>query len=145
VFETGADLKKSEGLGGFVARHFGPVVDVDLAREGIRDVALLLMCLAGLSATLGWYRWGPSALVTAVVLGVPAVILRLTPSRGAAIALLALTATSAILSLPRVFPWVWVLFALRGTQLTFGYHRLRKSTPAVDHLPATPGASGASQ
>lgn len=143
MFETGSDLKKSEGLGGFVARHFGPVVDVDLAREGIRDVALVLMCLAGLSATLGWYMWGPSALVTAVILGVPAVILRLTPSRGAAIVLLALTVTSAILSFPRALPWVWVLFALRGTQLTFGYHRLRKSIPAVDHLPAANGAPNA--
>ena len=144
MFETGAELKKSEGIGGFVARHFGPVVDIDLAREGTRDVALVLMCVAGLSGTLGWYLFGPGALLTAVILGVPAVILRLTPSRAAAIVLLVLTAASAILSLPRVLPWVWVLFALRGTQLTFGYHRLRKAIPKVGHLPTADGAPDAS-
>lgn len=135
MFETGAELSKSESLRGFVARHFGPVVYLDSAREGTRDVALVLMCLAGLSGTLGWYLSGPSALLSAVIFGAPAVILRFTPSRAAAIVLLALTTVGAILSLPRVFPWLWVLFALRGTQLTFGYHRLRKALPTVEDVP----------
>jgi len=129
MFETVTERKKHEGLDGFIARHFGPVVDVELAREGIRDVALALIVLSCLSATLGWYLYGLTGLIVAIVFGVPAVVLRFVPSRGAASALLVLTAANALLSLPHIVPWGWVLFALRGVQLTFGYARLRKGVP----------------
>ncbi len=143
MFETVTQASKREGLSGFVARHFGPVVDEELTREGIRDVALALIVLACLSGTLGWYVYGPGALIAAVVFGVPAVILRFAPSRVAASALLGLTATNALLLLPQVSPWLWVLFALRGVQLTFGYHRLRRGhsvskTPPTDAVPFKP-------
>lgn len=107
MFETVTEANKREGFAGFVARHFGPVVDEELTREGIRDVALVIIILACLSATLGWYLLGPGALIAAVVFGVPAVILRLTPSRVAASVLLVLTAMNAILLFPQTLPWVW--------------------------------------
>jgi len=127
MFETVTEAPQREGFKGFVARHFGPVVDEELAREGIRDIALVLLILAGLTGTLGWYLVGPGALVIAIVFGIPSVILRFSPSRVAASVLLALTAANALLSFPRIGPWLWVLFALRGVQLTFGYHRLRRA------------------
>jgi hypothetical protein len=125
MFETGEEMNRNEGIRGILYRHFGPVIDLDQARDGIRSVANVLLGLAGLTALVGTFLIGPRALVIAVVFAIPSAILRFKPSRVAAIVLLLLTATNAILSL-QVTPWLWVLFAIRGTQLTFAYHRLQK-------------------
>lgn len=138
MFESVTEAEKREGFGGFVARHFGAVVDEELAREGIRDVAIVLLILWGITGVRGWYLFGPSALIVAIVLGIPAVILRFIPSRVAASVLLALAVANALLSFPAILPCVWVLFALRGVQLTFGYHRLRRKASAPRTPPAMP-------
>lgn len=129
MFETVTEEKEKSGLKGFTSRHFGPVIDTDLAREGLRDISLVLIGLSCFLAVLGWFAVGPAALVVALAFAIPAAILRITPSRVAASLLLLLTAMNAILSLPRLFPWIFVLFALRGVQLAFGYHRLREAGP----------------
>lgn len=46
MFETVTEAKKDEGFQGFTSRHFGPVVDADLARDGVRDIALVLIGLS---------------------------------------------------------------------------------------------------
>lgn len=128
MFETVIEAKKREGIGGFVSRHFGPVVDAELARDGTRDIALILIGFSGLCTALVWSVLGPRALFLAIILGTPAVVLRFTPSRIAASVLLGLTAVIFFLSLPSkatIF-CLWGLFALRGVQLTIGYHRLRQ-------------------
>lgn len=64
-----------------------------------------------------------------------ALMLYLTKSRIAAVFLLVLTSLNAVLAFPRIFPWIWVAFAIRATQLAFAYRRLRKveaSTAAFD-------------
>jgi hypothetical protein len=125
MFETGEEMSRNEGLKGIFYRHFGPVIDPEQARDGIRSVAKVLLGLAGLTAVLGTLLVGSLALVSAVVFAIPALILFFKPSRVAAIVLLALTIGNAILSMT-LLPWVWVLFAARGTQLTFAYHRLQR-------------------
>lgn len=49
----------------------------------------------------------------------------------AAVILLVLSLANALLSLPALLPWVWVLFSVRAMQLTFGYHRLRRTRTEV--------------
>lgn len=130
MFETVTESKQREGIQGFLSNHFGPVVDADLAREGMRDVSLVLLGLSCLLGAIGWYLVGPASLIVAFVFAVPAVLLRMTPSRLAASLLLFLTVVNAVLARPRLFPWIFVLFALRGVQLAFGYHRLLKAGAA---------------
>ena len=132
MFETVTEAKKNEGWQGFTSRHFGPVVDVDLARDGIRDIALVLIGLSCLLGVVGWYLSGPPSLLVALAFGIPAVILRFTPSRLAALVLVVLTNANAMFALPRLYPWIFVLFAIRGVQLTFGYHWLIKARSLSD-------------
>jgi hypothetical protein len=127
MFETVTEAKQKSGFKGFTSRHFGPVIDADLARDGLRDISLVLIGLSCFLGIVGWYFVGPASLIITFAFAIPAAILRLTPSRLAASLLLLLTVINAILSLPRLFPWIFVLFALRGVQLAFGYHRLLKA------------------
>jgi hypothetical protein len=131
MFETGEEMSRNEGLKGIFHRHFGPVLDLEQASDGIRSVAKVLLGLAGLTAVVGPFLVGPQALVSAILFAIPALVLLFKPSRAAAIVLLVLTTANAILSLA-VLPWIWVLFAARGTQLTFAYHRLRKEATVAD-------------
>lgn len=143
MFETVIEAKKREGLGGFVSRHFGPVVDAELARDGTRDIALILIGFSGLCTALVWSVLGPRALLLAIILGTPAVVLRFTPSRIAASVLLVLTALIFLLSLPSkaTILVLWGLFALRGVQLTIGYHRLHQVETSRSE-PSAPLGSG---
>jgi hypothetical protein len=128
MFETVTEVKKREGIGGFISRHFGAVVDAELARDGTRDIALVLVGLSVLCTALLWSLLGPKALSLAIILGAPAAVLRFMPSRIAASVLLGLTALIFFLPLPSkaTLFCLWGLFALRGVQLTIGYHRLHQ-------------------
>jgi hypothetical protein len=127
MFETGEEMSRGEGLKGIFTRHFGPVVDRDVARDGIHTIAHVFLVLACLAATLGTYVYGLTTMLGALALGIPALILRFRRSRVAAIVLVAFTALNAALAFPQLLSWLWVLFALRAVQVTFGYHRLQKA------------------
>ena len=49
MFESFEEAEKNRGVKGFLARHFGPVVHLDLAEAGIREIGVVFMCLAALS------------------------------------------------------------------------------------------------
>jgi len=132
MFESYEEAERNRGLKGFLARHFGPVVYADMAEEGIRQIGIVFMVLASLSAFLGVNRSGSLwALVSGIILAAVAFVLYLTRSRSAALVLLGFSLLNALFLLPAPFPWVWVAFAARATQLTFGYHRLRKMRTEV--------------
>lgn len=132
MFESYQEAERSRGFKGFIARHFGPVIYADVAEEGIRQIGIVFMSLAVFSGivSLRVYEnlW---PLVAGLVLAIAALALYLTKSRTSAVILLVLSLMNALLSLPAIVPWIWVLFAVRATQLTFGYHRLRKTRTAV--------------
>lgn len=127
MFESFEEAEKNRGVKGFLARHFGPVVHLDLAEAGIREIGVVFMSLAALSGLYGVVALGSvRALVAGLVLAIVAFMLYLTRSRAAAVILLALSLLNALTVFPALFPWVWVAFSARATQLTFGYHRLAK-------------------
>lgn len=132
MFESYQEAERNRGFKGFIARHFGPVIYADVAEEGIRQIGIVFMSLAVFSGivSLRVYEnlW---PLVAGLVLAMAALVLYLTKSRTSAVILLVLSLMNALLSLPAIVPWIWVLFAVRATQLTFGYHRLRKTRTAV--------------
>jgi len=132
MFESFEEAERNRGLKGFVARHFGPVIYADMAEEGIRQIGIVFMVLAALSALFGLIRYGNFwILVSGLILAAIAYVLYLTRSRAAAVVLLGFSLLNALLSLPAFGPWIWVLFAARAIQLTFGYHRLRKTRAEV--------------
>lgn len=132
MFESYQESERNSGFKGFIARHFGPVIYVDTAEEGIRQIGIVFMVLAALSGFYGLVVYGSLwALGAGLVLAAAAFALYLSKSRTAAVILLVLTLANALLSLPALLPWVWVLFAARALQLTFGYHRLRKTRTEV--------------
>lgn len=127
MFEGYVESESNTGLKGFVKRHFGPVIHADVAEEGLREIGLLFIVLYLLSGLFGFGStksfW---ILGEALVMAVVALLLYLTRSRIAAVFLLVLTSLNAVLAFPRIFPWIWVAFAIRATQLAFAYRRLRK-------------------
>jgi hypothetical protein len=125
MFETVTEMKKNDGLGGFVRRHFGPVIDMDLACAGTREVALVLLAVTGVRIAFLLPKFGAAAILGGVFYAIPAVILCFKPSRIAASILVAQYLGTAVLA-PGFGTWLWALFALRGAQLAFGFHRLRK-------------------
>jgi hypothetical protein len=132
MFESFEEAERNRGFKGFLARHFGPVIYADMAEEGIRQIGIVFMVLAGLSALYGLIRSGSLlALVSGLVLAGIAFVLYLTRSRSAALVLLGFSLLNALVNLPALGPWIWVAFAARATQLTFGYHRLRKTRTEV--------------
>jgi hypothetical protein len=129
MFESFEAAEKNRGVKGFLARHFGPVIYLDLAEEGIREIGVVFMSLAVLSGIYGAVaHHNVRSLVAGLILAFVAFMLYLTRSRAAAVVLLVLSLLSALLALPALLPWVWVAFAARATQLTFGYHRLKRET-----------------
>jgi glucose dehydrogenase len=132
MFESFEEAERSRGLKGFLARHFGPVVHLDLAEEGIREIGIVFMCLAALSGILGVViRGNAASLVAGLILAFIAFMLYLTKSRAAAVLLMAVSLLNALFALPAVGPWIWVLFSARAIQLTFGYRRLQKLRSAA--------------
>jgi hypothetical protein len=132
MFESYEEEQRRSGFKGFVNRHFGPVIHVDLAEEGIRQIGIVFMVLAALSGVVGLVVYAnPWSLLGGLILAAAAFVLYLTKSRAAAVFLLVLTVADFVLTFPRWGPLIWIAFALRATQLTFGYHRLRKSHAAA--------------
>jgi hypothetical protein len=132
MFESYEEEQRNSGFRGFLRRHFGPVIHVDLAEEGIRQIGVVFMVLAALSGVVGLVVYGnPLALLSGLILAFAAFMLYLTKSRVAALFLLVLSLMNTVFPYPRFPSLVWVAFAVRATQLTFGYHRLRKSHAAV--------------
>ena len=132
MFESYEEAERNRGFKGFLARHFGPVIYADVAEEGIRQIGIVFMVLAAVSALFGMALYGSLwALVSGLILAGVAFALYLTRSRTAAVLLLTLAVLNALLRLPAIGPLVWVAFAARATQLTFGYHRLRKTRTEV--------------
>jgi hypothetical protein len=132
MFESFEEEQRSSGFRGFVNRHFGPVIHADLAEEGIRQIGLVFMVLAALSGVVGVVVSGkPLALLDGLILAFAAFMLYLTKSRATAVFLLVVSLLNAVFPFPRFPSLIWVAFAIRATQLTFGYHRLRKEKAAV--------------
>lgn len=132
MFESYEEAERNRGFKGFIARHFGPVIYADVAEDGIRQIGIVFMSLAAFSGIVGLVVYGNAwSLVAGFILGAAAFALYLSKSRTSAVILLVLALTNALLALPAILPWVWVLFAVRATQLTFGYHRLRKTRTEV--------------
>lgn len=136
MFESYVESESNTGFKGFVKRHFGRVIHADVAEEGLREIGLVFIVLYLLSGLFGFGStksfW---ILGEALVMAFVALMLYLTKSRIAAVFLLVLTSLNAVLAFPRIFPWIWVAFAIRATQLAFAYRRLRKveaSTAAFD-------------
>ncbi len=132
MFESYEEAERNRGLKGFLGRHFGPVVHLDLAEEGIRQIGIVFMVLAALSGVIGLVIYQkPASLVGGLILAFIAFMLYLTRSRTAAVLLMAFSLLNALLAFPAAFPWVWVLFSARAIQLTFGYRRLLKLRSAA--------------
>lgn len=132
MFESYEEAERNRGLKGFLARHFGPVVHLDLAEEGIRQIGIVFMVLAALIGIFGLVaRHHPLALVDGLILVFLGFMLYLTKSRIAAIFLMAYSLLGALLALPAALPWLWVLFSARAIQLTFGYRRLQRLRSAA--------------
>jgi hypothetical protein len=132
MFESFEAAEKNRGVKGLLARHFGPVVYLDLAEEGIREIGIVFMVLAALSAVVGLVvNHNPVSLAAGLILALAALMLYLTRSRAAAVFLLVLSTFNALPALPAFLPWVWVAFSARAIQLTFGYHRLKKEREAA--------------
>lgn len=132
MFESYQEAERNRGFKGFIARHFGPVIYADAAEEGIRQVGVVFMALAALTAVVGMAISGQIwPLIAGLILIAFALALYWTKSRASAVILLAITLANAVLSLAALLPWVWVLFSVRAIQLTFGYHRLRKMRSEV--------------
>ncbi|HSS77740.1 MAG TPA: hypothetical protein VLV54_13470 [Thermoanaerobaculia bacterium] len=127
MFESFEEGERSSGLKGFLARHFGPVVYLDLAEAGIRQIGVVFMVLSALTGVVGLVAFQKATpLVGALILAFIAFMLYLTKSRTSAVFLLAFSLLNALLTFPAILPWVWVLFSARAIQLTFGYVRLKK-------------------
>lgn len=127
MFESYVESESNTGFKGFVRRHFGRVIHADIAAEGLREIGLVFIVLYLLSGVFGVVSTeNPWVLVEALIMAFAALMLYLTKSRVAAVFLLALTSLNAALALPRIFPLIWVGFAIRATQLAFAYRRLRK-------------------
>lgn len=132
MFESFEEAEKNRGLKGFLARHFGPVVHLDLAEEGIRQIGIVFMVLSILVGIVGMAMTGSAlALVDALILAFLGFMLYLTKSRTSAIFLMAYSVLGALFAFPAAGPWVWVLFSARAIQLTFGYRRLLKLRSAA--------------
>ncbi|HEY2291921.1 MAG TPA: hypothetical protein VGM86_14565 [Thermoanaerobaculia bacterium] len=132
MFESFEEAERNRGLKGFLARHFGPVVHLDVAEEGIRQIGIVFMVLAALSGILGLVMLQNAVpLVSGLILAAVAFMLYLTRSRVAAVLLMAISLLNALLLFPAVGPWIWVLFSARAIQLTFGYRRLLKLRSAA--------------
>jgi 4-amino-4-deoxy-L-arabinose transferase-like glycosyltransferase len=132
MFESYEEAEKNRGLKGFLSRHFGPVVHLDLAEEGIRQIGIVFMVLSILVGIVGMARTGSAlALVDAFILAFLGFMLYLTKSRTSAVFLMAYSVLGALLAFPAVAPWIWVLFSARAIQLTFGYRRLLKLRSAA--------------
>lgn len=133
MFESYEEAERNRGLKGFLARHFGPVIHLDLAEEGIRQIGIVFMVLAALGGVLGLAasRGSTPLVVGSLILAFVAFLLFRTKSRAAAVFLLSISLLDALLTLPAALPWIWVLFSARATQLTFGYHRLLKLRSAA--------------
>ena len=105
MFESFEEAEKNRGVKGFLARHFGPVVHLDLAEAGIREIGVVFMCLAALSGLYGVVALGNvRGLVAGLVLAAVAFMLYLTRSRAAAVILLALSLLNALIVIPRSVP-----------------------------------------
>ena len=132
MFESYQEAERNSGFKGFIARHFGPVIYADVAEDGIRQIGVVFMVLAVFSGIVSLRIYGNFwSLGDGLILAAVALALYLSKSRTSAVVLLVLSLTNALLSLPALLPWVWVLFAVRAIQLTFGYHRLRKTRAEV--------------
>jgi hypothetical protein len=126
MFESFEEAENNRGVKGFFTRHFGPVIYLDLAEEGIREIGLVFMGLAALSGIYGLVAQGSVwSLVVGLILAFVAFLLYLTRSRTAAVILLVLSLLNVVLAFAFLAS-VWVAFAARATQLTFGYHRLKR-------------------
>lgn len=132
MFESFEEGERNSGLKGFLARHFGPVIYLDLAEDGIRQIGVVFMVLAVLTGVIGLVVLQKAApLVGALILAFIAFLLYLTKSRTSAVFLMAFSLLNALLAFPAAFPWLWVLFSTRAIQLTFGYYRLKKMQAAA--------------
>lgn len=132
MFESYEEAERNRGLKGFLARHFGPVVHLDVAEDGIRQIGIVFMVLSVLVGIVGMAKTGsPLALVDTLILVFLGFMLYLTKSRIAAIFLMVYSVLGALFAFPAVAPWIWVLFSARAIQLTFGYRRLQKLRSAA--------------
>jgi hypothetical protein len=132
MFESFEEEERNSGLKGFLARHFGPVIYLDLAEDGIRQIGVVFMVLAVLTGVIGLVVLQKAApLVGALILAFIAFLLYLTKSRTSAVFLMAFSLLNALLAFPAAFSWLWVLFSARAIQLTFGYYRLKKMQAAA--------------
>jgi len=132
MFESFEEGERNSGLKGFLARHFGPVIYLDLTEDGIRQIGVVFMVLSLLSGVIGLVvLHKAAALMGALILAFIAFLLYLTRSRTSAVFLMAFSLLNALFAFPAAFPWVWVLFSARAIQLTFGYHRLKKMQAAA--------------
>lgn len=132
MFESYEEAERSRGLKGFLARHFGPVVYLDITEKAIRQIGIDFMVLSILVGIFSMTRTGSAlSLVDAFILAFLGLMLYLTKSRTVAIFLMAYSLLGALFAFPAVLPWFWVLFSARAIQLTFGYRRLMKLRSAA--------------
>jgi hypothetical protein len=128
MFESFEEVERQRGLKGFLDRHVRPPRDAVRAEEAIQRIAIFFLSLAAASGIIGSTVYGNrGSLITGLVLGLSALALYWSRSRTAALILLGLVLSYALLHIRAPFSWVWVLLAARATQLAFVYQRLRKA------------------
>lgn len=127
MFES-FSTEPDRGLPAFLSRHLGSVRDAGLAEEEIHRIALFFISLGVVTGIVGVAIYdSPGSLGTGLVLVVAALTLYLSKSRISALILLGLLLANAWLHVTAPFFWIWVVVALRATQLAFGYQRLPKT------------------
>jgi hypothetical protein len=132
MFESFEKTEGDRGIRGFLARHAGPVRHAGLAAEGIHRIGIFFISLAAVSGIVGLAVYGNTGSpAVGLVLGSAALALSWSRSRTSALILLALVLANALLHPWAFFSWLWVVFAARATQLTFGYQRLRRARTDV--------------
>ncbi len=128
MFESFEEAEKQRGFKGFLDQHVRTPRDAGHAEEAIQHIGIFFLSLAVASGIIGPTVYGNTgSLGIGLVLGLAALALYWSRSRTAALILLGLVVADALLHPRALFFWVWVALAVRATQLTFVYQRLRKA------------------
>lgn len=137
MFEDVSEAPQREGIRGLVRWHFGPPADLEDACQELQRVSTIFSTIGLISAVVGASRFGPLGMVDGGIVAVLALILRFSQSRIAA-GLLLLFAALTLVLVPGFWHVIWLLFAIRGLQLSIAATKLKKERASLPSETALP-------
>lgn len=137
MFEDISEAPQREGIRGLVRRHFGPPADLEDACQELQRVSTIFSTIGLVSAVAGAFQFGLIGMVDGGTVAVLALTLRFTQSRIAA-GLLLLFAILTLVLVPGFWHVIWLLFAIRGLQLSVVASRLKKERASLPSETALP-------